>query len=348
MRTSDAPELDTFKRHIHLVEYACARYGYQRDRRESSRASHVLRHAGSGDKIVVGKDTDGHWIYFSIRDDRDNGTIVDFVQRRGTLSLGETRAELRDWLGTPRPDPGPDVRPETCPVSHDRLAVAAFVAQLPDVPNSPYLNARGIRPETLHDPRFAGTWKCDARRNSLFLHRDGDGVTGFEIKNTCFTGFSKSGYKTAWQSVVPAGAGDTTALVLTETAIDALSYAQLRTGTATREGADVSRAKGADRYLSTGGALSPLQYELLAKTFAALPDRCVVVLAFDNDRVGQNTAAAVHALALPHHRRGLRVERHTPPFEKDWNEHLQRVERDYIRSLPPAVRALAPSKDRTR
>jgi len=345
MRTSDAPELDTFKRHIHLVEYACARYGYQRDRRESSRASHVLRHAGSGDKIVVGKDTDGHWIYFSIRDDRDNGTIVDFVQRRGTLSLGQTRAELRDWLGTPRPDPGPDVRPETCPVSHDRLAVAAFVAQLPDVPNSPYLNARGIRPETLHDPRFAGTWKCDARRNSLFLHRDGDGVTGFEIKNTCFTGFSKSGYKTAWQSVVPASAGDTTALVLTETAIDALSCAQLRTRTATRERDGASLA---ERYLSTGGALSPLQYELLDKTFAALPDRCAVLLAFDNDRVGQNTAAAVHALALPHHRRGLRVERHTPPFEKDWNEHLQRVERDYIRSLPPAVRALAPSKDRGR
>jgi len=346
MRTSDAPELDTFKRHIHLVEYACARYGYQRDRRESSRSSHVLRHASSDDKIVVGKDTDGHWIYFSIRDDRDNGTIVDFVQRRGTLSLGQTRAELRDWLGTPRPDPGPDVRPDTRPVSHDRLAVAAFVAQLPDVANSPYLNARGIRPETLQDPRFAGTWKCDARRNTLFIHRDDDGVTGFEIKNTCFTGFSKSGQKTAWQSA-PVVA-EHTVLVLAETAIDALSYAQLGAATFKLAQDGTVRTDLAERYLSTAGALSPLQYELLGKTFAALPDRCAVLLAFDNDRVGQNTAAAVHALALPHHRRGLRVERHTPPFEKDWNEHLQRIERDYIRSLPPAVRALAPSKDRGR
>ena len=99
-------ELHRFKSDIHFLHYAADRYGYQRDRRESSVASHVLRHPATDDKIVVRKDRDGHWTYFSVRDDRDHGTIIDFVQRRGRhLSLGSVREELRSWLGTARPVP---------------------------------------------------------------------------------------------------------------------------------------------------------------------------------------------------------------------------------------------------
>ena len=76
------PELDRFKRDIHFVHYAIERYGYTRDARESSRASHVLRREASDDKLIVRRSDDGHWTYFSVRDGRDNGTIVDFVQRR--------------------------------------------------------------------------------------------------------------------------------------------------------------------------------------------------------------------------------------------------------------------------
>ena len=91
-------ELHRFKSDIHFLQYALERYGYQRDRRESSVASHVLRHPATDDKIVVRKDRDGHWTYFSVRDDRDHGTIVDFEQRRGRhASLGSVRQELRQW-----------------------------------------------------------------------------------------------------------------------------------------------------------------------------------------------------------------------------------------------------------
>jgi hypothetical protein len=350
MRLADALELDTFKRDIHLVEYATTRHGYRRDRRESSVASHVLRQPQTDDKIVVGRDKDQHWIYFSIRDERDNGTIIDFVQRRGMGSLGATRAELRQWLGSSRPDPGPDIRPETRPVTRDRLAVATLVAQLPEPQptNSPYLNARGIRPETLRDPRFAGTWKIDARGNTIFLHRDAAGVSGFEIKNTTFTGFSKHGEKTAWQSVV-SPPGSANVVVLTETAIDALSYAQLHgasTG-ARLEPEGTVYATGV-HYLSTAGSLSPRQHELLDTTIAALPDRSVVVAAYDNDAAGQNLAATIAEVAAAHRHRALRVHRHAPPCEKDWNAHLQRLERNFLRSLPPSIRALAPSNERSR
>ena len=99
-------ELHRFKSDIHFLHYAADRYGYRRSRRESSVASHVLRHPATDDKIVVRKDRDGHWTYFSVRDDRDHGTIVDFVQRRGRHpSLGSVRKELRSWLGTARPLP---------------------------------------------------------------------------------------------------------------------------------------------------------------------------------------------------------------------------------------------------
>src|ERR1022692_4958391 len=97
-------ELDRFKRDIHLVQFAVDRYGYVRDRRESSRACHVLRHEKSDDKIVVRQSPDGHWTYFSVRDGRDNGTIIDFLQERGTRGLRDVREELRRYLGSPRPE----------------------------------------------------------------------------------------------------------------------------------------------------------------------------------------------------------------------------------------------------
>ena len=63
-------ELERFKTGINLTEYAASE-GYQLDRRASSRNSGVMRHPG-GDKIVIARGEDGHWIYFSVRDGTDN------------------------------------------------------------------------------------------------------------------------------------------------------------------------------------------------------------------------------------------------------------------------------------
>ncbi len=99
-------EIEDFKRHINLTEYAVAQ-GYVLDRKESSRNSATLRGPGD-DKIIIGKDAaSGHWIYFSVRDNADHGTIVDFVQNRQRLTLGELRKTLRPWLGeNPHPPRG--------------------------------------------------------------------------------------------------------------------------------------------------------------------------------------------------------------------------------------------------
>ena len=89
-------ELERFKTEINLVAYATSQ-GYQYLKRESSRSSAVLRH-NSGDKIIVATDTENRGIYFSVGDDSDNGTIIDFVQNRSNLNLGGVRKELRSWL----------------------------------------------------------------------------------------------------------------------------------------------------------------------------------------------------------------------------------------------------------
>ena len=92
-------ELESFKNGIDLRAYA-AEQGYQLDRKESWRGSAVMRHA-NGDKIVIKRGSDGHYVYFSVRDDNDNGSIIDFVQHRQRVSLGAVRKELRPWIGMP-------------------------------------------------------------------------------------------------------------------------------------------------------------------------------------------------------------------------------------------------------
>ena len=89
-------QLERFKTEINLVEYATS-IGYKYLSDKSSPSSAVLRH-GSGDLIVVVTDTSDRGVYFSLNDDRDRGTIIDFVQRRLDLNLGEVRKELRPWL----------------------------------------------------------------------------------------------------------------------------------------------------------------------------------------------------------------------------------------------------------
>jgi hypothetical protein len=75
-------ELENFKTNINLTEYAASQ-GYELDRRQSSRNSVIMRHA-SGDKFIVAQGHDRHWIYFSVRDEADNGSIIDFIQNRTT------------------------------------------------------------------------------------------------------------------------------------------------------------------------------------------------------------------------------------------------------------------------
>jgi hypothetical protein len=316
-------ELDGFKR-INLAEYAASR-GYRLVAREpmhggrwrgSTRSSLLLRHPTTNDKVVLRVDRDGHWTYFSVRDDRDNGTIIDFMQRRGARTLAEIRQELRTWSGR-RPVPSPErIAAPIAREQHDRTALRQEFARARAASNSHYLNSRGIRPDALSCERFAGTWRADARGDLLFPHRDGpgpDGICGFERKNAQFAGFSAGGTKAIWSSNVN---DNDTKLVFTEAVIDAFSYHQVHQD---------PRA----RYASTGGSVGERQARHIAAAIAQIAVLGgAVITATDNDEAGERLAARIGVLAGD-----VAVVRHRSPVGKDWNDYLQRHERDYIRSL---------------
>lgn len=298
-------ELHRFKTAINLTEFAASR-GYALDTGHSSRHSAVMRHP-DGDKIVIARDAASRdWIYFSVRDERDNGTVIDFVQFRDGGNLGKVRQTLRAWLGDacPRP-PLPAYVADLLPVSRDRSAVLAAWERARPCTSLPYLARRGLGPAVLGLPRFAGCLRVDARHNALFPHYDRDGLCGYELKNQNFTGFAPHGTKGLWYSRAETTDGE---LVLTESAIDAYSYHALHNGPWTR-------------YMSTGGSLNPQQPALLRGAMEKLPPGAVVLLAFDHDEGGESLVAEVRAVA-PAGRELRRVLPHVGQG-KDWNEALK-------------------------
>lgn len=179
-------ELDQFKREINLSEFS-ASYGYALDKRESSRNSAVMRNS-DGDKIIVARrEATRAWIYFSVRDESDNGTIIDFLQNRGGGNLGNIRKMLRGWLGTSKPiiQEGLFV-PDLLPVSSDRSAVLKVWERARTCSSLPYLTGRGIGPEVCALQRFAGCLRVGYKKNALFPHYDQEGLCGYEIKNKNF------------------------------------------------------------------------------------------------------------------------------------------------------------------
>jgi hypothetical protein len=92
--------------------------GYEKDKRDSWRGSTVMRRGA--DKIVVKRNCNEHYVFFSVRDDKDNGTIIDLLQRQ-KLSLRAVRKTLRSWIG--KPAVVLPLFPKLEPTSKDRIRV---------------------------------------------------------------------------------------------------------------------------------------------------------------------------------------------------------------------------------
>ncbi|HEX6497026.1 MAG TPA: DUF3991 and TOPRIM domain-containing protein [Acidobacteriaceae bacterium] len=303
-------ELDAFKREIDLRQFA-ASFGYEMDRRESWRGSTVLRRGG--DKIVVKRNHNGHYVFFSVRDASDNGTIIDFVQRRQHLTLGAVRQTLRPWIG--RPAAALPLFPKLEPTSPDRVQVETEYRRMAKARRHPYLEQVRCVPATLLGAsRFAGRVRIDSRGNAVFPHFDGAGLCGYEIKNQRFTGFAAGGQKGLWLSHTRA---HDRRLVLTESAIDALSYAAL-----------FPDAADQTRYASLGGKPNFKQPGLVQAIIVRLPERSEIVAAFDADEAGRwlvdMLRLAVVGVAAERGRTDLIFQAHLPAQEgDDWNQVLQ-------------------------
>jgi hypothetical protein len=309
-------ELESFKINIDLRAYAAGQ-GYELDRRESWNGSSVMRHPVSNDKVIIKRGIDGHYVYFSVRDDCDNGSIIDFVEHRQALSLGAVRKELRPWIGQP-PLPVPAF-PTLCKTEKDRMKVEATYARMKDaVAGHLYLEReRALPGPLLALDRFAGRVRMDDRGNAVFPHFDAEGLSGFEIKNTGFTGFASGGSKALWLSQeFP----DDHRLVFCESAIDALSHAVLFPD---------NRA----RYASIGGKPNPLQPELVRAAIARMPADSEIVSAMDADADGRKLTDIMRQAFELAGRQDLHFSIHTPVGFKDWNDQLRAL-RSEPRSAP--------------
>jgi len=297
-------ELEAFKSNIDLRQYAAAQ-GYQLDREESWHGSAVMR-SPAGDKIIIKRGTDGHYVYFSVRDDRDNGSIVDFVQNRLRLSLGAVRKELRPWIGLP-PVPVPSF-PALPKTARDRIRVETEYAWMQDARRHPYLeNERCIPAEVLELERFAGRIRMDARGNAVFPHFDAEGLCGYEITNKGFTGFAAGGSKGLWFSQARP---EDNRLVFCESAIDALSHAALYPAQDTR-------------YASIGDQVNPQQPELIRAAVARMPAGSEIVAAMDADTEGGKLSGIVRKAAELSGRADLRFTLQESFGFKDWNDQLR-------------------------
>lgn len=302
-------ELEAFKREIDLRQFA-ASLGYEIDRRESWRGSTVLRRGG--DKIVVKRHGNGHYVFFSVRDDHDHGTIIDFVQRRQNLSLGAVRQILRPWIGRPAIPPR---FPALEPTDPNRMRVECAYRRMSVVPRYPYLEQdRYVPAAVLWSARFVGRIRLDCRGNTVFPHFDAAGLCGYEIKNRGFTGFAAGGEKGLWLSHPR---GHDRRLILAESAIDALSHATL-----------FPDAEDRTRYASLGGKPSRPQVGLLQATVAKLPGAAEIVAAFDADPAGRRLVEEIREVvanvASATERSDLIFQSHLPTQEgEDWNIVLQ-------------------------
>jgi len=306
-------ELENFKTQIDFRDYLASR-GFTHDAKQSSLRYDVMRHT-NGDKLILTRKPNRHWVYSNAHDARDRGTLIDFVQLRDRVSLGEVRKELRPWLGRIGEFSRTAKHNSNAPVSAaaDLRRVARDWEKAEKVQGSHHYlqHQRGIPSHTLSNPIFAGRIKSGYRGNAMFAHYNSDGLCGFEIKNQAFTGFSTGGTKGLFCSRPQA---DDNELIVCETAIDLLSYAALY-GTLGK------------RFVSTAGQISPAQRRLLQSAAEKLPSGGQFILATDNDQAGRTLAENITLALTEVGIAGQRiVTRHPKQEGNDYNDVLRQTQ----------------------
>ncbi|MGH2478375.1 MAG: toprim domain-containing protein, partial [Ktedonobacteraceae bacterium] len=289
-------ELEKFKSEINLAELAAA-YGYELVRKESCKTSFVMKHPAEVSKIVVATDSkDGHSIFFDVHN-RASGSVVDFVMYQENVNLGYARKILRNYLNGERPAPVQLRRPEA--TSRDQaLLFANWQAMRPY--QGSYLEERGLNPETI--AAFAEHIRTDRRGNTIFRHDNDKGLSGWEAKNTHFSGFSGAGKKALFIRQIGNLPPDT--IVIAESAIDTMSYYQLHPENGL--------------YMSFAGSMSQDQEQLLNRIVTRYQESKVIIVT-DRDQKGNEYAQIIHRMRPD-------AVRATPPIGKDWNETLQHHE----------------------
>jgi hypothetical protein len=225
------------------------------------------------------------------------------------MSLGGIRKELRPWIGQP-PVPVPALFPRLRKTEKSRMNVELAYARMLDAVNGhPYLvRERALPGALLALERFAGRVRIDNWGNAVFPHFDQEGLSGYELKNTAFTGFASGGSKALWLSNETPNDNK---IVFCESAIDALSHAALFPD---------DRA----RYASIGGKTNPQQPELIRAAVVQMPFSSEIVAAMDADSAGDEIVEIVRGAVELLGRDDVALVVQRPVGFKDWNDQLRK------------------------
>jgi len=227
-------ELDAFKK-VDLSVIASS-FGFVIEKKRTTKST-VMMSNGS-EKIAVSYNG-RHYIFWSVHDDKSNGTAVDFIQKvvEPGANMGRVRQLLRPFLNSGymaniRQENKGRYASEIKPNVTDFQAVAERYSKfVPIAKPHPYLcDVRGIPAELLQSPRILERIRHDPRRGSVVFPHFGcpvgegsekRGLVGYELIGQGLKMYSKGGVKALWMSV---GTKNDHKLAVAESGLDALSY----------------------------------------------------------------------------------------------------------------------------
>ena len=295
-------ELSTFKRQINLAEFSTT-FGYELDRRKSTKASIAMK--SGNDKIIVSK-KGGVWVYFSVTNDQDSGTIIDFVAHRTQKTIAQICRQLAEWSGLGSGNSLTMI--EVKEPGYDQARVKSIFRKCKPLAKGSYLESRGLTLNLLRSDRLAGRLFSDRYGNVVFPHFRNREVCGLELKNHERGLLVKGSEKTFWRSNIKRS---DQILVIAESVIDALSYQQL------------FQPRGTI-HLATCGGVSKTQCEILIKYLEAAPRVEQVIVATDNDIGGDRIASRVIRAIDQSKFQGDRIRQRPRQMGQDWNDVLLR------------------------
>ncbi|RNI31785.1 hypothetical protein EFA69_06180 [Rufibacter immobilis] len=294
---NDPQELERFKERIDLVEYA-QKQGYQitaQGKRED------WQHLENGGEHIIVTRKDEKQVYFNPGDDRDKGTIIDFVKTRENKNLGEVRQHLREYLneypepqrtfaeaparldglpvGKPKEHGETATETETEEEKRTRL-ISEVLGVKRELTDRAYLYSRSLSDETIDSPAFQGRIFTTEKnehgfRNTAFPLYNEHGLASVEQKNTGYKNLLELPKDGIWVSHPTQGKGTSIErLVLNESAIDSMSYHQLK-----NDGKNTM-------YIATAGTVTERQTALIQRVIDKQNPQ-ELILADDRDAGGR-------------------------------------------------------------
>ncbi|TDN39874.1 hypothetical protein A8B98_16925 [Hymenobacter sp. UV11] len=239
-------------------------------------------------------------MYFNSQDDRDKGSVVDWMKNRvstgriagieqlpGRNLWQSVNDHFRAYLNLPEAERPKLTLPPISETAPGEKFHSIYTKDCRPLENTAYLESRGITKTTLENPQFAGrilnqlhTVQRDGMPaktyvNTAFPAYHEGRVVGLELKGEGFKGQAAESQfaRSLWLSKLPEGKPPTH-LVVSESAIDTLSYAQMHPG---------ERAL----YASTSGTLTANKIFEMKRLMGEerIP---AIKSAFDNDTQGHH------------------------------------------------------------